>query len=319
MDPPGESASKTAHPKRADRSASQGLMQSERPHWFAIVKRTAIGTWSDGFVHAGNLAYVTLFAVFPFLILGAAVFSALGERTDRAVALSAVLSVLPPSVQQAIGPVAREVIDLRTGWLLWASCAFALWTMGSLVETIRDILRRAYGTKPAKHFWHHRLTSMGIVAVSVIFLVLSLFIQVLIGAAEETIGAWSPNLTGMLDKLLLSRVVPAITIYLSVFLLFISLTPATYRGKQFPKWPGSLLVALWWVGVTVMFPRLLRAMITYNLTYGSLAGIMITLFFFWLIGLGMVAGAELNAALARTPKEAGPGDADANEQEEAAQ
>ena len=33
-----------------------------------IVKRTAIGTWSDGFVHAGNLAYVTSFAVFPFLI-----------------------------------------------------------------------------------------------------------------------------------------------------------------------------------------------------------------------------------------------------------
>lgn len=282
------------------------------PYWLEIVKRTAIGTWNDGFVHAGNLAYVTLFAVFPFLIMGAAVFSALGEHADRADALGAVLSVLPPSVQHAIRPVASEVIDLRTGWLLWASGAFALWTMGSLVETIRDILRRAYGTRPAKHFWHHRLASMGIVAVSVIFLVLSLFVQVLIGAAEESISAWSPELTGLLDKLLLSRVVPGITIYLSVFLLFVSLTPSVYRGKQFPKWPGSLLVALWWVGVTVMFPRLLRSMITYNLTYGSLAGIMITLFFFWLIGLGMVAGAELNAALARTPKEAGPGQADAD-------
>jgi membrane protein len=30
---------------------------------------------------------------------------------------------------------------------------------------------------------------------------------------------------------------------------------------------------------------------------------MIALFFFWLVGLGMVMGAELNAALAETPEE----------------
>jgi membrane protein len=30
---------------------------------------------------------------------------------------------------------------------------------------------------------------------------------------------------------------------------------------------------------------------------------MIVLFFFWLVGLGMVMGAELNAALAVTPEE----------------
>jgi membrane protein len=41
----------------------------------------------------------------------------------------------------------------------------------------------------------------------------------------------------------------------------------------------------------------------YDLTYGSLAGAMIALFFFWLVGLGLVTGAELNAALAVTPEE----------------
>lgn len=30
---------------------------------------------------------------------------------------------------------------------------------------------------------------------------------------------------------------------------------------------------------------------------------MIALFFFWLVGLGMVVGAELNAALTETPEE----------------
>ncbi|HCY01845.1 MAG TPA: ribonuclease BN, partial [Erythrobacter sp.] len=47
----------------------------------------------------------------------------------------------------------------------------------------------------------------------------------------------------------------------------------------------------------------LRNFFAYDLTYGGLAGVMIVLFFFWLVGLGVVIGAELNAALAETPEE----------------
>jgi membrane protein len=36
----------------------------------------------------------------------------------------------------------------------------------------------------------------------------------------------------------------------------------------------------------------------YDLAYGSLAGVMLALIFFYLIGLGLVTGAQLNAALA---------------------
>ena len=45
-------------------------------------------------------------------------------------------------------------------------------------------------------------------------------------------------------------------------------------------------------------------MLSYDATYGSLAGVMVVLFFFYLIGLGVVIGAELNAALAESPEEA---------------
>jgi membrane protein len=48
---------------------------------------------------------------------------------------------------------------------------------------------------------------------------------------------------------------------------------------------------------------------TYDLTYGSLAGSMVTLLFFWLVGLGLVIGAELNAALALEARDATAGEA----------
>ena len=38
----------------------------------------------------------------------------------------------------------------------------------------------------------------------------------------------------------------------------------------------------------------------YTRTYGSLAGVMIALIFFFVVGLGVVIGAELNAALAES-------------------
>ena len=68
------------------------------------------------------------------------------------------------------------------------------------------------------------------------------------------------------------------------------------------KWPGPLFVTLWWLATTALLPIVLTSLGGYDLTYGSLAGVIIALFFFFVIGLGVVIGAELNAALAETPE-----------------
>ena len=269
-----------------------------------IARRVAIGTFNDGFIHAGNLAYMSVLAIFPFFITGAAIFSIIGEEADRAASINAILVALPPVVAEVIEPVARSVIEQRSGWLLWVGGLFGLWTVGSLVETIRDMLRRAYGTHATQAFWKYRLFSTGIIVGAVLLLLLSLIAQVLIGAAQQVIAAFFPQFDEVISILALSRIVPAFGLFGSIFLLFYSLTPATYRHRRYPKWPGALLVTAWWVSVTIAMPPLLRTVFSYDLTYGSLAGFMIALFFFWLVGLGMVAGAELNAAMAETPEEA---------------
>ena len=155
---------------------------------------------------------------------------------------------------------------------------------------LRDILRRAYGTRATRAFWKYRLASVGIILGSVILLMVSLFVTVGIGAAQQVIDARLPQLTEGIGALRLSRIVPALGLTLSLYLLFYTLTPREYRGSRYPK--------AWWLGVTTALPVVLRQFFAYNLTYGSLAGIIVALFFFWLVGLGLVIGAELNAALA---------------------
>ncbi len=271
--------------------------------FFQVLKRTAVGTFNDGFIHAGNLAYLAMLSIFPFFILGAAIFSLFGEEAERAAMINAVLVALPPMVGNVIEPVARDVIEARSGWLLWAGALVALWTVGSLVETIRDILRRAYGTKMTKAFWKYRIFSSGVIIGAVLLLMLSLLAQVVIGAAQQVIEAYFPQLVSYISDLRISRILPAIGLFGSLYMIFYSLTPSHYRHRRYPKWPGVLFTTLWWILVTSLMPIVLRSFFTYNLTYGSLAGIMVALFFFWLVGLGVVIGAELNAALAETPEE----------------
>jgi len=269
-----------------------------------VAQRIWAGVYHDGFVHAGNFAYMSLLSLFPFFIAAAAIFSLIGEQSQREASIDAILTALPGSVGQAIEPVARSVVAAREGWLLWVGGAVGLWTASSLIETIRDILRRAYGTVAGRAFWQYRIGSIGLIFGSVILLMLTLAAQVGLVALEQFLLAYFPRLEAVLSGLFFSRFVSAAILFLAFMLLFMTLTPQAYQGRRYPKWPGALLISAWWTLLIEALPFVLRRFFTYDLTYGSLAGVMIALFFFWLVGLGLLVGAALNAALAVTPEEA---------------
>ena len=265
----------------------------------AIARRTAVRTWDDGFIHAGNLAYLSMLAIFPFFILGAVLFPLVGDSVDQMEMIDAVLGATPPNVAAIIEPVARNTMQASSGLLLWMGAAVGLWTISGLIESIRDVLRRAYDTAPSTAYWLSRLLSIGISLLAIMLMIGSLFAQVAIGTAQQFIGNWAPQLADTVSSLQLSRAVPAISLAISLYLLFLMLTPGQYRARNYPKWPGALATSLWWFAVTSALPPIINRAITYDLIYGSLAGIMVVLFFFWLVGLGLVMGAELNASLAQ--------------------
>jgi membrane protein len=170
-------------------------------------------------------------------------------------------------VAKVIEPVATDVITARSGWLLWVGAFVGLWTTGSLIETIRDILHRAYGTPATHAFWRYRLLSTGVIFAAVTLLLLSLFVQVSIVAAEEIVAAWFPQAERVFESLTFSRLVTALVLYSSLYLLFVSLTPARYNGAGCLKWPGALLVTVWWVTTTALLPAVLHRFFTYDLTW----------------------------------------------------
>lgn len=270
---------------------------------FEVLKRVAVGVYNDGFIHAGNLAYLSLLTVFPFFIVAVAIAKIFGRTDDGMAAVGAFLQTVPPGVAEVLRDPIIEALTARTGNLLWFGALVGLWTTGSLIETIRDILRRAYGTRSGRPFWEYRLGSIGIIILSVLATMFAFSLQVMLVGVEQLLRTVFPFADQAIAIVTASRLLPMIVVGGALYFLFLSLTPRIYRGRQFPKWPGAVLTALWWYGTTLLLPATLGLLGGYDLTYGSLAGVMIVLIFFFVIGLGVVIGAELNAALAEFPEE----------------
>lgn len=266
-----------------------------------VVRRVVIGVYSDGFIHAGNLAYLTLVALFPFFIVATAIAQIFGQTDDGLAAVDAFLNTLPRNVEAVLREPIHQVLGARTGNLLWFGALVGLWTVGSLIETIRDILRRAYGTTSNTPFWHHRLASIGIIIVSVLAIMFAFSMQVMINAADTFLHRILPFADEAIGIVQATKLAPAGLLYIGLLTLFMALTPSRYRGRRFPKWPGAAMTTLWWYLTCLALPLALSHLTNYDLTYGGLAGAMVTLIFFFIIGLGVVIGAELNAALAEFP------------------
>jgi membrane protein len=265
---------------------------------YEILRRVAVGVYSEGFVHAGNFAYLSLVALFAFCIVAAAIAGSLGQTASGLALIEAFFATVPKGAADALrGPI-EGAMQARTGPLLWFSAAVSLWTATSLIETIRDVLNRAYGTVNSRYFWEYRLGSFVVIIVAVLLAMTAFSAQVLVIAAEDIVYRYIPAAERAASYFAWGRIIPFVALFAAIYIIYRGLTPRQYRARHFPKWPGAVLVSLWWLGCATVLPWFVSSMSNYNLTYGSLAGVMVALIFFYLIGLGMVTGAQLNAALA---------------------
>ncbi len=265
---------------------------------YEVLKRVAVGVYNEGFVLSGNFAYLSLVALFSFCIVAAAIAGAFGQSASGIALIQAFFETVPPNIGEALKGPLQSAMTARTGPLLWLSAGVSLWTTASLVETFRDVLNRAYGTERIRYFWEYRLFSFLAIIGAILLAMMAFSAQVLVSTAQDLLGRYLPTATNVAGLLAWGRIIPFFTLFVAIYVVFRGLTPRKYRERIYPKWPGAALVSLWWLGCTSWIPFFVMQVSHYDITYGSLAGVMIALIFFYLIGLGLVSGAQLNAALA---------------------
>ncbi|PZU49951.1 MAG: ribonuclease BN [Sphingomonas sp.] len=269
---------------------------AKRPRTTGIVRRVIGRTLRDGYIHAGNIAYLSLVTLLPLIILITAVTVAFGETAAGRYAIEGLLRALPYDIARLFEPVIEEVLQARTGNLLWIGGLVALWTVTTFIETLRDISFRAFDVEPDGGFLHYRLKSLAGTLVAVLLVVVTFLLQVSLVVAIRAVESLVPrgiDLPGWIDW---SRIITPIVLFLVLWALLKLLTPASVRYS--PTWPGALITTIAWSIGSLLLGPTFSTFSHMGLTYGALSGVMLALLFFYAVGFALVAGVEVNAALA---------------------
>ncbi len=246
---------------------------------------------------AGNIAFRTLFSVFPFLIFLTALAGFFGNENLAERVVTFLLSVAP---EQLVRPLASEIRSIltvpRTG-LLSISALLTIWSAMAGVDSVRVGLNRAYDLKENRNlFWLYGQSILFVIGSAVcllIFSVLIVFAPVAFAAIELYAPAFKQNVT----TLNYFRFPIAIALLISGLQVCHHVLPAK-RLKTLEVLPGVLFTVIVWVGLSIAFSTYLVNFNTFASTYASLSGLFAAMFFLYLSALVLIFGGEVNRVLA---------------------
>jgi membrane protein len=254
--------------------------------------------FEDGFIVAGYIAFTAIFALFPFLIflLALAGFIGQGEAASESIALG--LEIMPDEVAAALQPAIDDIRSGATPGLLTLSALLTIWFASSGMESLRHALERAYDVEVPRHFVVNRLQSI-LLTVLTAAAVLSAMVAIVGGPFVQQAIAWltqhdlvSPT------TYLFARYTFGLLLLLGITMFLHIVLPPLDLGLR-DVWPGAVVSVGAWALVATLYSVYLQNFAVYSVTYGSLGGIVLTLFFFYISALLFIFGAQLNGALRR--------------------
>lgn len=272
--------------------------------WTRAAWRALGASWEHGCGDAAAaVAFDFVFAVFPGMLMLTALLGVLGVSPDSlSNALSGMGVVVPGPVLQVLEENAQHVWGSSHG-LFFLGIAGVLWPASACMTTTMSALNRAYGVEERRSFWRRRVLSilllLGVgVALVVIFNAL-VFSRPLENWLRQhwTFHRHFPSLAGAL------RAGAAGLGTLGVVASLYRVVPAVRPGWG-EVLPGSLFFLALWLLITSGFRYYVEHFGYYNLVYGVLGAVIVTLLSAYLIALILLLGGELNAALTRVRAEA---------------
>lgn len=248
---------------------------------------------NDLFELSGYIAYAALLSFFPFVIILMSVATIFGAEKISATMLSQIYSLLPSEIAQQVAPVAQQIIDSHQGQALTFSTLVILWAASSGIEAIRTALNRVNGTIEQRSFYLRKLQNLFFMLLSVLGIIVIGGVMIILPVGFEYILDYCPN--WLIDVCSLRNFrypVSAVVIFITLVLMYRWLP---YHGPRTMQCiPGALVAAVLWLVMARYFSMYIRDFATYNILYGSLAGIVVTLIFLHLSAFVMLYGAELN-------------------------
>ena len=263
----------------------------------------------NGWMMAGHIAYMGLFALFPFLIFLVALAGFLGQGEAANTSVELGLELLPDDVASALKPAIDEVRSAPHAGLMTFGILATLWASSSGLEALRHALNLAYAVADQPAFWRTRLESLLLTILAAIVVIVVMVLLVGIPLVVDTLQVVFRETAGTPpeDFFASSRDALGFLLLLGLLMLLYRVLP-NVRLRATEIVPGALLAWALWLAVVWGYSVYLRSVPSFSITYGSLGGTVVTLFFFYISAFLFVFGAEFNSVLRRRHQQRERGD-----------
>ncbi|MBH0230325.1 YihY/virulence factor BrkB family protein [Halobacillus yeomjeoni] len=236
-------------------------------------------------------AYYYLLSIVPMLILLLSILPYLNISAEAA--MNTVTNFLPEDTAEVFRENIINVVDKPNGGLLTVGILGTLWSASSGINAFIKSANEAYDVEETRSFIKVRLLSiiltLGMIIGFVVALALPVFGDVIIGAIDRTLNL--PDQTVIFFQVL--RWAIGIVVMSAILMALYHFAP----NKNIPfkhVLPGAIITSILWQVISLAFSFYVSNFGNYTATYGSLGGVIILMLWFFLTGIILMVGAEIN-------------------------
>ena len=175
-------------------------------------------------------------------------------------------------------------------------CSGALWSSSAALVSIVGALNRAYDITEGRPWWHVRLVAIGLTLGAALFILSALSLVLAGPALARHLG----DTTGLGEPFKWAWLI--LQWPLAFALVSTAIGLVYYFGPDADQdwvWvsPGAIVATGLWLVASFSLKLYIANFTDYNAAYGAVGGVIVLLLWFYLTGIAIVVGAELNSEI----------------------
>jgi membrane protein len=253
---------------------------------------------------AAALSYYFVFALFPLLLFVTTLVGLLPITglLDRLLAYGE--TVLPDDVASLLYRTLAEIREGARGGLLSLSALGALWGASRGMQSIITTLNVVYAVENPRPWWRRQLVAIGLTLAFSVFMLCAVAFLIFGQRLGAGVAAWVGLGDVFADAWRIVQWPLGILFLLIGIDLTYHLAPAV-RQRWYWLTPGSAFAVAAWVLTSLGLRLYVTYFGNYNAMYGSIGAVILLLLWFYLSGLALLIGGEINSAIARAAADRG--------------
>ncbi|MGI4826759.1 MAG: YihY/virulence factor BrkB family protein [Janthinobacterium lividum] len=268
-----------------------------------ILKRSAKAFIDDNLVsRAAELGYYFLFALFPTLLSASSILGLLARKASTIyVGMLDYLSiVIPHSAFQMVIDTFNQTAAASSGGKITFGLAAALWSASVGFAAIQDTANIVYKVRETRPYWKAKLQAILVTVLLSVVITSTLAILLTADFLDKRIVKMAQNHVMQVTETTLVHLA-SWSIVLALLMLLFGIIYYFAPDLKTKCWhwltPGAAIGIFGWLAASLGFRAYLHYFPSYSATYGSLGAVIVLLTWFYVTGLMLLAGAEINSEI----------------------